>query len=516
MKTAKKIFYGLMILCMLLCGVVLLCAMIPGLTGQVAAWLYGPDAAGREQEVQNTTEPDYVVSESSTPGIDWENMPFQNSPYVFPARDQLLIPISVDGRSDYQGIRERTQEIGEEEAEQLDETPDLGELGTDLSFHKLYYPYYAMLTEPMQKIYCQVYANAKALKTDFQPVEEVRAEQFYTVFEAVSGDHPELFWMETSYKCKIAPDGKIAQVSLVFNDLADHLESAKLQFELAGSEILTGAESLATDLEKELYVHDVLAGKADYLVASERNQSAYSALVDGSTVCAGYSRAFQYLLQQLGIPCYYCTGFSGEDHAWNILYVDGKYRNVDVTWDDTEELTYDYYNKSDLEFSSTHMRKSLSVYLPGCPGEEAAEGVSPLDGISGLINPNPIKPITLADRGEIFPSDDNATAKSGELDPKKLREAGLKASDVLLNLDAYYDDCERKLKEAGAGQIQFANCIPESLWDSIENAYTSGGYRSGYVESALKELKKDDFAINLQVVKIGGGFCRLYHYIVTW
>ena len=99
------------------------------------------------------------------------------------------------------------------------------------------------------------------------------------------------------------------------------------------------------------------------------NQSAYSAVVNHETVCAGYARAFQFLLQQYGIPCYLCVGYAGEPHAWNIVCLDGKYYNVDVTWDDTEEesgVSYDWYNRSDADYATTHLRQGLSVNLPPC------------------------------------------------------------------------------------------------------------------------------------------------------
>mgnify|MGYP006990155591 CR=1 FL=1 len=54
-------------------------------------------------------------------------------------------------------------------------------------------------------------------------------------------------------------------------------------------------------------------------------------------------------MTQLGIPCYYCTGFAGENHAWNIIRLDDEYYNVDVTWDDTTPNTYDYFNKTSLK-----------------------------------------------------------------------------------------------------------------------------------------------------------------------
>ena len=41
---------------------------------------------------------------------------------------------------------------------------------------------------------------------------------------------------------------------------------------------------------------------------------------------------------------------------------------MDVTWDDAAAIRYDYFNKTDADFASTHVRQNLSVYLPACNG----------------------------------------------------------------------------------------------------------------------------------------------------
>ena len=82
-------------------------------------------------------------------------------------------------------------------------------------------------------------------------------------------------------------------------------------------------------------MHDYLTNTIQYVSGSLYNQSAYSAIVNGKTVCAGYAHAFQYCMQKLGIPAAYIVGYAkGEAHAWNILCLDGEYYGMDVTWDD--------------------------------------------------------------------------------------------------------------------------------------------------------------------------------------
>lgn len=523
MKALKKLFYVLMILLMLTCGAILVCALVPGLSEKIAIRLYGENTQKEAQEVNTIQYPDYTISSTSTAGLDWEHMPFRESgSYIVPGKEEISTPEEAHGKNGYQGIKEETREVEAEEAQELAEELDNGELGQELQFYDLYYPYYAMLESSMQELYCQIYANAQSLNASFAPVVDVTESQLYSVFEAVVGDHPELFWMDTGYQCKRVRGGNIVEITLSFNELAGRLDSAKREFDQAAEEILQGARLLETESEQEKYVHDAIAQKASYRLSAALNQSAYSALVNGETVCAGYSRAFQYVMQQLGIPCYYCTGYSGEDHAWNIIYMDGIFRNVDLTWDDGDVISYEYYNCSDRAFANTHMRKGLSVYLPACP-EEGTEGqqVSALDGIRGLINPNPIRPLTLEDRGELFPEDSKKNTASDQettsaLDALELKKAGISASEVLLSLDEYYKDCKAQMVKAGTGQIQFSNCIPAGLWNSIENAYTSSDYRKGYADDAVKEMGAEQMAVTIQAVRLSGSYYRLYHIIATW
>ena len=126
------------------------------------------------------------------------------------------------------------------------------------------------------------------------------------------------------------------EIVLQFNHLIDNLDAAKSEFYASAEEILSGADKQTSDYGVELYIHDALMSRITYDLRAPLNQSAYSALVNDRTVCAGYARAFQYLMTQMGIPCYYCTGYAGENHAWNIVKLDNEYYNADVTWDDTD------------------------------------------------------------------------------------------------------------------------------------------------------------------------------------
>lgn len=550
LKVLKGIFFFLMGLIMIGCTGILVCALNPSLTAMLAERVESVGSAQSSRDGQSgglgglfrdgDGQSDSTVPGEGQPGINADWLEGQSG-YEQPDSPSVEAPEDVSGRTGYEPVQEEAQEIDEDEAGGLTGAENPGDTGSGLSFDAETYPYYAMLEAEMQQIYSQIYANAMSLTPSFTPVATVSVSQLKTVFEAVYNDHPELFWLDTGYSCKYLRSGRCAEITLKFNETADALEQARLAFQGAAGNIVAQARGLGSQAEMERYVHDALMGLVEYDVAAPMNQSAYSALVGGRSVCAGYARAFQYIMQELGVPCYYCTGYAGEDHAWNIVKIDGVYQNVDVTWDDTEEPTYNYFNKTDRELAATHRRTGLSVYLPACegagtqtpaapeggeagtsedgeipgsaenPGGEDADGA---DDISGLINPNPIQPLEWESKKKEEPVDPLQAAEDRKRE--SLEKAGVTEEQVRDTMQEYYEDCRRLLKDAGTGDRQFVNVIPQSLWGSVERAYNSGDYRKGYVDSALKDMGASSFAIQLQVQDLGGGYYRLYHNVYTY
>mgnify|MGYP000233714981 FL=1 len=552
MKVVNKIMIGIAVLCLLLCGGILVFALNPDMTSSLAQKLYGNTVdmpPGTEETGEGQTSGNGNISVTLPNG-----MPGEMNGYVAPSMDQMQIPEDVSGRTGFTPVQPEEQQIPDQEAQNLKETLGSGETGEGLSFSAEEYPYYQMLSENQQSVYRQIYANAQNLTEKFAPEKTVSASDVKTAFEAVIGDHPEMFWLETGYSSKYLANGQCVEIDLKYNGTADDLESAKQRFDAAAQNLITGAASLDSNYEKEKYVHDALASAVTYDLTADMNQSAYSALVNGKSVCAGYARAYQYLLQQLGIPCYYCTGYSGGDHAWNIVKLEDGYYNVDVTWDDAAAIRYDYFNKTDADFASTHVRQNLSVYLPACngtayrqenttgaagtgqpseaggatpdpdagttpsggqtdgsvtdPGQQGdgtQESEQPGSSLSDYINPDPQEPLRYPS-GNTAGSAGNTTAAATP-EPR---------ADALTDLSSYYEDCRKQLTGLGSGDQHFDNVVPKSLWSTIEQSYHTGAYEQGYVVDVLKNFGMEYFAIQLQLVDIGDGYYRVYHNVVTY
>ena len=369
---------------------------------------------------------------------------------------------SNESRSDYQ-IPEAEVEIveNEEEANEVVKDTDVGETGEDEDFDPLFYPYYNILNAKGKRLYKQIYANAIALNESFLPVEDASGSEWDTAMFSVVYDHPELFWMDTSLYTQYDYNGNVIKLHFYYYDEIPDIPAAKQIFENKAQEMIASARNLGSDYEKEKYIHDLLDNKLTYDWA-ELNQSAYSSIVYDTTVCAGYSKGFQYLMQQLGVPTYTCVGWGGFGllfggmHGWNIIKLDADYYNVDCTWDDDEPISYEYFNLCDDD-NYMHTRMFNSVYLPPCNGSK----------YSGLVK-------------------------------RSLADHGFSDGDVLAGMDAYYAYCKDKpLKESSrydedSYECDFTAVISKDLYSSWKKGYDNADYYDAYLNEVINTLGNGD------------------------
>ena len=66
--------------------------------------------------------------------------------------------------------------------------------------------------------------------------------------------------------------------------------------------------------------------------------SAYGSLIEGHAVCSGYADAFSIFMNIYKIPN---IRVSSENHLWNLVYINGTWLHIDLTWDDSENNKYD-------------------------------------------------------------------------------------------------------------------------------------------------------------------------------
>ncbi|MFR0969540.1 MAG: transglutaminase domain-containing protein [Coprococcus sp.] len=106
-------------------------------------------------------------------------------------------------------------------------------------------------------------------------------------------------------------------------------------------------------MKRALWLHDWLLQQLDY-DHSLKWSSAESALTRKLGTCQAYESAYSKLLTAAGITNAE-TRDTYDGHTWNAMKLDGKWYQVDCTWDDTKD---NYYN-----FDQTHLYFGLTDEL---------------------------------------------------------------------------------------------------------------------------------------------------------
>lgn len=197
-------------------------------------------------------------------------------------------------------------------------------------------------------------------------------EAFQAGRDAFMNDYPDVFYVDFSkLTLRAAQSGRYCTAVLgKGSGDSDYLAEGMVspgRVGVAITELDAEIDRIAASARKETdifaqlkVVHDALAACAAYTTRSQQGVNvfgAYGALVKGTAVCEGYSRAYKAVLDELGIPCVLVRGTAGGTaHMWCSVQVDGSWYAVDVTWDDPTggAVRYEYFLKGANRFSASH------------------------------------------------------------------------------------------------------------------------------------------------------------------
>lgn len=240
--------------------------------------------------------------------------------------------------------------------------------------------YFNQIPSELNEIYRELHDRIKNYEDSAKLYATVDVDQFWTAYYALLADHPEFFWIGTTVQIKESGlTGEVVSYELSTTVDRDSRDYLLTQIEAAADECINQISPEATDYEKIKFVYEYLINTTDYNSSSPDNQNIQSALLNHSSVCAGYSKAFQYILHRMGMFCTYVTGKTtdGGDHGWNLVRIGDQYYHVDVTWGDpvfagqmesdsgVSAMNYNYLCCTDQEIYKTHIPE-VSVPLPEC------------------------------------------------------------------------------------------------------------------------------------------------------
>lgn len=162
-----------------------------------------------------------------------------------------------------------------------------------------------------------------------------------------------------SYVCKKYRIGTKTIYCYEFNIEVDYFTTLeqKNQVNEKVDEIISsfGFTETTTEYEKVKTIYNYICETVVYAddLTDDVMYTAWSALFNNEAVCQGYSQLFYKMAEEVGLDVRIVPGVgtvSGENHGWNIVKIEDKYYNVDVTWDATRKQAgheYKYFLKND-------------------------------------------------------------------------------------------------------------------------------------------------------------------------
>ena len=190
--------------------------------------------------------------------------------------------------------------------------------------------YYQQLPTEQRQVYQEILEGVRN-HTEEIYVHNADVDETNQIFQKLMKDQPDIFWCDgtataTTHK------GTESYTVLKPKYFYTAEESQKMQTAImqAAEKWLADLDADADDYHKILYVYEKIVDEVEYDESAPDNQNIYSVFVNQKSVCAGYSKATQYLLERLGVFCTYVTGKTteGGNHAWNLVKCNGDYYYV--------------------------------------------------------------------------------------------------------------------------------------------------------------------------------------------
>lgn len=94
--------------------------------------------------------------------------------------------------------------------------------------------------------------------------------------------------------------------------------------------------------------------RSDNNIVKYKSDTAYGSLLEGYSLCGGYTDAMELFLEDMGIKNY---KISSENHVWNAVYLNNVWYHLDLTWDDpittdgSDILEYNFFLITTSELS---------------------------------------------------------------------------------------------------------------------------------------------------------------------
>ncbi|MBR2283067.1 MAG: hypothetical protein IJ874_01425 [Ruminococcus sp.] len=229
-----------------------------------------------------------------------------------------------------------------------------------------------------------IYASLSSFSNTVDVGERLEMETVRHAMQLLDHSHPEIFWTD-GYTLTTGSRDSTIEFDILRDCSAGAIQAMYSELTSAADRVIGSMPEYMTDYERVLYVHDTIINSTSYSYTGAESSAnglwgtAYGCLVNGSAVCQGYSEAFLYIMNRLGMESGVCTGVTADGrHAWNYVNVAGEYYWIDLTWDDpdmaspdggiqtADSLRHTYFLMDDRLMLRTREPDNDQLFIPEC------------------------------------------------------------------------------------------------------------------------------------------------------
>lgn len=226
---------------------------------------------------------------------------------------------------------------------------------------------YEKLDEKDKTTYRYIYYTYKELYGELS-IPESDIDKVKKIAGYVMLDHPEFFYIDGSFEYyEGAPNINFIPI---YQYNKDEIKEYAKKIEASTKTVISEAMKEKDVIKRAKFLYDYVVENIEYKENKKIDQNIISSFIEKKTVCAGYARAYQYLLNHCGIKSSYVVGKAsetvgstnvGEGHAWVMVNIEDDFYYVDPTWADNVEEGMEHTCSGYFMMNSDEM---LRCYMP--------------------------------------------------------------------------------------------------------------------------------------------------------
>ncbi len=223
---------------------------------------------------------------------------------------------------------------------------------------------YKTLSADEKILYRNIVDAAYNFQTEVIVPDSLLSDDIARVYGMVFNQEPQLFWISRKI-----PTG-YGSINIQYEYDKNTVASMQKEIDKNVKSILSKANEYTGTIGKLKVFYDWIIKNNTFSKSDNTDTCGiYNGLtVGGELQCAGYAKSMLYLCDLAGIDCMTIVGTNPEglSHAWNIVYCDNGWYNLDPTWGDpvndigsADYVRYNYFLVPDEWIKNDHINVNL-------------------------------------------------------------------------------------------------------------------------------------------------------------